>query len=62
MMVPEYGVPSSSTILSAMIAANQIKPPLKSRNHTSSQFIGETFNHSYCRSEEPKKSRALYFH
>ena len=45
-----------------MLTANPIKPPLKSRNHTTTQYIGETFNHSYCRSEEPKKSKALYSH
>ena len=45
-----------------MIAANVIKPPLKFRNHTTTKFIGETFNHLYCRSEEPKKSSALYNH
>jgi len=45
-----------------MLTANPIKPPLKSRNHTTTQYIGETFNHSYCRSEDPKKSKALYSH
>ncbi len=36
------------------------KPPQRTRNHTTNQYIGETFNHSYCHSEVPIKTSPMY--